>query len=104
MIGVCDWGKMLWYLGSLANKDWTAMYRRPSERDGRHHAGREGGGAAGEANMHEISIKFPHILPFSLSQHCYFPPRLALLRCPAYIFLPRPSGERFKWTLFYRRV
>ena len=65
--------------------------------------------------MHEISIKFPHILPFSVSQqHCYFPPRLALRRpsvhipsswgrvrvCPSF----RRSSERFKWTLFYRRV
>ena len=71
---------------------------------------------AGEANMHEISIKFPHILPFSVSQqHCYFPPRLALRRpsavrtyslllgpapCPSF----RRSSKRFKWTLFYRRV
>ena len=46
--------------------------------------------------MHEISIKFPHILPFSLSQHCYFPPRLALRRpsVRTYSFLPRPSVER----------
>ena len=41
--------------------------------------------------MHEISIKFPHILPFSVSQqHCYFPPRLALRR---------PSGRTYSLLL-----
>ena len=94
--GVCVCGRILWYLGRLANKD-TAMYRRPSELAVIIQRRK---GAGGEANMHEISIKFPHILPFSLSQqHCYFPPRLALPRRPSvrpYIFppRPRPSVER----------
>ena len=44
--------------------------------------------------MHEISIKFPHILPFSVSrQHCYFPPRLALRRPRPYIFPPPGAGS-----------